>query len=86
MITPVLHPDLRLALFKVRERELMEEAETDGLLKAARADSLPRQDRFVPKIGDFLVAFVVRLKDRAVARYLKPSPESALQVRAPFVS
>ncbi len=84
MITPMLHPDLMLELFKARERESMEEAEQYGRLKAARADSLLRQNRFVPKIGDFLVAFGVWLKVRGVARLLMPSPETALRVRAPF--
>ena len=86
MFTPMIHPDMALALFITRQRELMKEAETYGLLQAARADSLPRQERFVPKIGDFLVAFGVRLKDRVIARPLKPSPENALRVRAPFPS
>jgi hypothetical protein len=86
MFIPMHHPDQALAIFKTRGRELMEAAETDRLLKTARVESLPRNNRLLPKIVDFLVSFGVRVTDRAVARHVNPGPEGAAQVRAPFAS
>lgn len=65
MFDPTLsHPTLALARTKVRDRDLLAEAEDYRLLKKARANQLSPQDRLLLNVGDGLISLGRKLKAR----------------------
>ncbi len=58
----MLHPDLAAAIARDRYDRLLQEAETERLLRVARAGKLRLHQRFVLRLGDMLIACGLRLR------------------------
>ena len=63
----MINPDLALALFHYRQRELVKQAETARLLAGRRGRGASLEDRFLRRTGDLLIAIGRLLKGPDVA-------------------
>ncbi len=65
-------------LGQARQRELLEEAETERLARRIKPDRLRLRDRFFLNAGDLLISFGLRLKERWEAVWHKKRCEEGI--------